>query len=115
MSGHWFRQWPALIHYTALRDNFCIQAVCREHHPRLTTDLGLQLRRGTAHRQARVVDFLGFDQTREHLCLIKHSVDMLRLRQLLRFAASEPFSPWISLGSTESLTLECCSVTLKSP
>ena len=88
MSDHRFRQWPAPFHYTALRDSVRAHAVCREHHAGLTADLRLQLRRGAADRQPRVVHFVVFYQTGEDLCLIEHSVNMLRLRQLLRFAAA---------------------------
>src|SRR5690606_16687353 len=88
MSDHQFRQWSSAIHYTALRDSFCAHAVSRENHAGLATDFRLQLRRGAAYRKPRVIHFVVFHQTGEDLCLIEHSVNMLRLRQLLRFTAS---------------------------
>lgn len=88
MSDHRFRQWSARFHYTVLRDGFHIHAVCGEDHASLSADLRLQLRRGAADRQPRVVHLVVFYQTGEDLCLIEHSVNMLRLRQLLRFAAA---------------------------
>ena len=99
MSDHRFRQWSAPFHYTALRDSFCAHAVCREHHAGLTADLRLQLRRGAAHREARVIHFVVFHETGEDLCLIEHSVNMLRLRQLLRFTAARHKAHFLTLGN----------------
>jgi hypothetical protein len=96
----WFKAEKGLgVRETPLDTSFCAHAICREDYAGLTADLGLQFRRGAADRQPRVIHFIVFHQTGEDLCLIEHSVNMLRLRQLLRFAATWDNAQLLTLGN----------------
>ena len=51
----------------------------------LTANFRLQFGGDTADGQCRVIHFVGFNQMGKSLCLIQHSIDVLRRRQILRF------------------------------
>ena len=72
--------------YTLLRSQRGYRLVCRENHAGLAANLRLQFSGDTADGQCRVIHFAGFNQMGKSLCLIQHSIDVLRRRQILRFS-----------------------------
>lgn len=86
------------LFYTVLRNQRRIRAICWENDPGLAANFRLQLSGNATDSQCRVIHFAGFNQMSKALCLIQHSIDVLRHRQILRFSTTRNKTDFLAFG-----------------
>lgn len=85
------------LFYIPLRSQRCRRFVCRENNAGLTANFRLQFGGNKADVQCRMIHFARFNQLSKSLCLIQHSIDMLRHRKILRFATTRNEAYFLTL------------------